>query len=245
MMRLQISAFQRRIRCGLPFACPLSACPLSACLVSVACLMSSLLFLAKPAAAEPWQTVASDQGVVVEEQRIPGRSLPIFRGTTEIDAPAELLIAIIRDVPDHTLWMPNCAESRVIADTAHSDPDTQLVYRRTEAPWPVADRDVVLESRIDVADAKGEIRVSFESVDIPSVPAASGAIRMPHVSGFYLLRSLESGGTRVLYQVDADPGGNLPTWLASRTSRDNPILTLVGLREQAALERQAPARALD
>ncbi len=193
---------------------------------------------AEEAAAElgKWEVVAREDGVVVEEQRARGRTLPIFRGTIEITASPALLVQIIQDVEFHTRWMPNCAESRVIGELDGEF----LVYRRTAAPWPVADRDVVLESRLEVIRPDAEIDVLFESIDESNVPAAPGAIRMPHVSGSYKLRALPSGRTRVEYLVDADPGGSLPSWLASATSKDNPLLTLIGLREE--VERRTGGR---
>ena len=169
----------------------------------------------------------------------------MFRGLTEIDGSLEEILSVVSDVPSHPSWMPDCSESRVLRD----DGETVVVYRRTQAPWPVSDRDVVVESRTQVIEPDVEVHVYFRSVDEPSVEPASGApasgsgsgaVRMPYLVGHYKLRALGPGRTRVEYQVDADPGGRLPGWLAAGTSRGNPVRTLVGLQRQVQARRTPP-----
>ena len=186
-----------------------------------------------------WQTVATEQGVEVSQQPVEGRDLPMFRGVGDVEASLSDILEVIGDVAEHTRWMPDCAESRLLREEG----DVLYVYRRTSAPWPVSDRDVVIRSRTEVIETDVEVHVYFEAVDEPAVAPDSGAIRMPHLSGHYKLRALGPARTRVEYQVDVDPGGRLPGWLAAGTSRDNPIRTLVGLRAQLADRELAPVSA--
>ncbi len=60
---------------------------------------------------------------------------------------------------------------------------------------------------------------------------------MPRLRGHYALTALGPKRTRVEYQVDADPGGNLPDWLITRIGRDDPWYTLRDLRERVAETR--------
>jgi hypothetical protein len=55
---------------------------------------------------------------------------------------------------------------------------------------------------------------------------------MAHLAGSYDLTPVE-GGTHVIYTVDSDPGGSLPTWLIRQAGKDLPYFTLRNLRERA------------
>jgi hypothetical protein len=129
-------------------------------------------------------------------------------------------------VPGQTRWLYTCIESRVVRQ---ENATTSLVYNRTNAPWPVADRDVVLETAIDAADSD-PAQVRFQSVDDAAAPPVDGVVRMPRLVGAFTLTALAPARTQVVYQIDIDPGGALPGWLAQRTTRELPFETLRGLR---------------
>jgi hypothetical protein len=60
---------------------------------------------------------------------------------------------------------------------------------------------------------------------------------MPRLIGSYDLVAIAASRTRVAYQVDIDPGGSLPAFAVTRTTRDTPLHTLLGLRKQVEATR--------
>jgi hypothetical protein len=201
--------------------------------VALACALLGPL----PARAE-WAVVANEQQVEVSQQPVDGRGMPMFRAVGEVAGTPDQILAVLEDVDSHPKWMPDCAESRVVREK-----DEQVtVYRRSAAPWPVADRDVVVRSRTQVIQPGVEIHAFFEGVQDPDVPERSDTVRMPHLVGHWKIRSIAPDRSLVEYQVDADPGGTLPGWLAASASKGNPIRTIVGLRERVALARGTSAK---
>jgi len=183
-----------------------------------------------------WTVVANDRDVEVSQQPVSGRGMPMFRGVGEVAATPDEILEVLEDVNTHAEWMPDCSEARLVRQEA----EQITVYRRSSAPWPVSDRDVVVRSYIEVIEPGVEIHAFFASVADPDVPERSDAVRMPHLAGHWKIRSIGAGHSRVEFQVDADPGGQLPGWLAASASRDNPIRTIVGLRERVAAARDKP-----
>ena len=177
-----------------------------------------------------WRVVASEDGVEVSQEEAAGRALPRFRGVGEVPADPDRIVSIIRDIEHQCEWMPDCSEARVVRDEEQG----VLFYRRTDAPWPVSDRDVLLRSTLRVVEPGKEVHIFFTSVDDPSVPPREGHVRMPRLTGSYRIRALAPGRSQIEIEVDADPGGSFPAWLATRTARDNPIRTIMGLRERLA-----------
>lgn len=181
---------------------------------------------AAPASAEP-SVVREENGITVEEDGAPGRTLPVLTGTTIMAVPPEQVAAWIGATHTHTDWLHSCEEAREL----RVEGDTVIAYERIDSPWPVSDRDVVLRSTRTALEGGG-IRFEFRDTTEEDVPVTRRVVRMPHLSGSYDLRPVE-GGTRVVYTLDSDPGGRLPAWLVRDASRDLPYHTLENLRELA------------
>jgi hypothetical protein len=89
-----------------------------------------------------------------------------------------------------------------------------------------------VHSRAKVNFEKKEITIGFKNTNKENFPEIDGVVRIPRIKGFYLLQGIDNERTRVTYQIDADPGGSLPTWLSKLTSQKLPRETLTGLRAQ-------------
>jgi hypothetical protein len=179
--------------------------------------------LAGPALADR-NVVRVEDGITVEEETAPGRALPIMIGKTTMYATPEEIAAWVTAVHTYVDWQHNCEEARVL-----ERPDgTRLTYNRIGSPWPVSDRDVVLRTSRESLD-DGAIRLEFRSTE-PKLDVQSGVVRMPRLVGSYVLTPTGGGVTQVVYTVDSDPGGSLPTWLVRQAGKDLPYFTLKNLR---------------
>lgn len=197
----------------------------------IAALLSTAMLLAVAARADDggWAHDATESGVVVTTRTEPGRGLPVFRGVTTVDAGQYEILAVLDDIGHFTDWMAECKGARILKQVSEFE---RVEYNRTNAPWPVSDRDTVIRSWIEASTTKRETWARFQSVSWPGTGAVDGVVRMPRLRGYYHLQAVDDTHTRVTYQVDADPGGMLPDWLVKRTSRRLPIDTLIGLRRQ-------------
>ncbi len=177
-----------------------------------------------------WEVVRKEAGITVLQKDVPGRGLPIFKGRTVIHANIYALLAILQDVAQHKKWMHAVSESMEV----DRDGDVLVTsYNRTEAPWPVSDRDVVIESRISLDPKTHTILVKFRSVTTSKKPEVDGVVRVPRLTGYYKFTALTVSKTRVEYLVDVDPGGSLPDFIAREASQDTPVNSLRNLRRRA------------
>ncbi len=177
-----------------------------------------------------WKVVRKEAGVTVSQKEIEGRDLPVFRGSTVIAADIYDLLGILQDIDEHPKWMHRCKEARLIKRYAEFH---VLHYNRTDAPWPVSDRDTVLDSRVEIQPESHSVLVRFKAVKSPLQGEVTDVVRMRRLSGYYKLTALSATKTRVEYQVDADPGGSLPAWVVAMASEDLPVNTLTNLRARA------------
>ncbi len=181
------------------------------------------------AQASDWQDIAEQDGIVVSRRAVEGRSFPQLRAVGEVPGTPYEVLAVLLDVSAHVRWMPDCVESRSLRTL---DAWRNVVYTRTDAPWPVSDREAIFENEVTFLDPPSKLNVTFEAIAAPDVARARGTVRMKSVNGFYLIESLDASRSLVHYEINADPAGALPAWLITMKSTRNPYQTLVGLRRR-------------
>lgn len=178
----------------------------------------------------PWELVRSDHGITVHRRTVAGSKLHEFRGSGIIEAPIASVLAVLNDSVHRLEWMKEAVANTRIEQL---DPYTEIFYSRTGAPWPVADRDVVLRAHTALDPAAHVVRVEITSQAHPAWPPQKGAVRMPFLRGHWYLWP-EHGGqwTRAEYQIHADPGGMLPDWIINMVSKKIPHDTIAGMQQQ-------------
>ncbi|HET6345762.1 MAG TPA: START domain-containing protein [Myxococcota bacterium] len=176
-----------------------------------------------------WENVSNQDGIAVWQRAQADSALLEFRGRGVVEAPIDLLTAVLTDHERTGQWLKDCAESFEVErlGAGHA-----IVYNRTESHAPfVADRDAVVESQAVMLPSKRAVRVEFWSVEDARKAPAPGVVRVSRLSGFWLLQQQDAFRTDVTYQVSADPGGSLPQWLVNWAARGMPADTLKRLRE--------------
>jgi hypothetical protein len=182
----------------------------------------------------PWVQIAEQDGVRVEQADFASGEPPRFRGTTELEAELYEVLPVILDDSQHTQWMPGCLESRTLR---RDGPISRYVYTRSDLPWPLADRDAVLRSRVVMVREGAEFTTPFETAEDASMPPMRGAVRVPLLRGSYRFEALPGGRTRVELEVQMDPGGRIPRFVLPRAGRTHAIDTLRALRAQVETTR--------
>ena len=193
----------------------------------------SILFLAlvlgSEANASQWEFLKQKEGIVISAKESKMGDLPVFRGVGQIRASIPQILAVMQDAPGAKEWMHKCLENRPIEIQNVYD---RIVYNRTDSPWPVSDRDVVVQTRGRIDLPRKRILIEMKSISDPRQPEVDGVVRIPRLAGHYVLRYVTQNLTEIEYQIDADPGGSLPTWLAKLASRDLPYYTIRNLRNR-------------
>jgi len=197
-------------------------------------LAITLALVAGPARGAGWETVTRADGIVVTKLEVPGRGFPTFRAVGTVDANLYDLLGMLSDVGRHKEWMQRCAEARLLRKISETE---YVVYSRTDAPWPVADRDAVFHSKVYWDTNTRVVDIRFWAEKSPLMGEVKGVVRMYNLRGHYKFTALDAGRTHVDYQVDADPAGSLPRWIAKLATRSLPLDTLRAMRKQAQRTR--------
>ena len=178
-------------------------------------------------AASDWKLAIQKDGIDVSIRPIKGSDFNEFMGSADIDASIDVVYAVLKDIPAATQWMADCKENREIRKI---DEYTSVQFNITKAPWPVSDRESLCIVTEKKDEKTGKITFEFHETNDPSVPVGKGNVRMPEISGQWVLTPIDRNHTKVIYTVKSNPGGSLPKSLANMKSKDIPCNTLMGLK---------------
>lgn len=193
-------------------------------------LVLGLSMLLMPAHAAEWSLEKNDkQNQIQVYTRIqPDSPLKEFRGEMKVKSTLTALVALVEDVNAATSWIHNCGGLDIIERKADNN---LIIYMITEAPWPVKNRDSIIESLLSQDPQSLTVRIDM-TVRNDVFPEDDEFVRITNMQGSWTFEPVADGWVNVTYQVHADPGGGIPNWLINSLVVDAPYYTLKNMREK-------------
>jgi hypothetical protein len=179
-------------------------------------------------AEEPWKLAKDADDIKVYTRPVPGSAADEFKGIADIDAPIEVIHEVFKDIPSFPQWYGFCKEIRQLK---HDTENHRVIYVVLKTMGPVKDRDLVVDTLDDFDRQAGKLTVVVTGVKEDVVPRQDKYVRMTDINGTYLITRIDPDKSRVIYTVKADAAGYVPAFIANILQKDQPYLTLKGLRE--------------
>lgn len=178
------------------------------------------------------ETYEEDLDIRVFTREVANSELKEFKGITHIKAPVSAFVALLKDTDVSTEWMKDVVEYEVLDEVSETE---SLVYTVNAAPWPVTNRDAVIRSKMS-QDENMAVTVQL-SAEPEGKAKNDDYVRMPALTGFWKFTPQADGVVEVVYQVHANPGGSLPTWLVNSIVVETPLETLTNLHGKVVEEK--------
>lgn len=179
--------------------------------------------------ATDWKLRKDESGVEIYTRQIEGSAFEEFKGVTTIkNTPLPEVLDVILDVKNYIYLFPDCIEAKILIQKGKY---YDIHYFSVKAPWPVKNRDAVYESVTTIEEDGKYAKVSLNPVG-GYIEENNESVRMHNGSGFWELREDDTNNTTVTYQFHADPGGEIPAWLANSVVVSNPFKTLNNLKKR-------------
>ncbi len=187
------------------------------------------LILFNTGAKTDWKLRREESGVKIYTRSVEGSPFEEFRAMVTISRTSLTgVLDVITDVKNYPINFPNCSSAQVLEQKGkYSD----IHYITIAAPWPVTDRDAIYEATTSISQ-------NGKYAQIKLVPRGDyketkeNFIRVKNGSGYWELQELAPNTIQVVYQFHADPGGEIPGWIANTVIVQNPLKTLESLREK-------------
>lgn len=181
-------------------------------------------------ADQPWHLAANQDNIRVYLRDIPDSNYQSFRGVALIKADLRTLSDLQENLRVACKWLYACADMRLL----NLEGENTWVYLTTALPWPAATRDMVLKVQTERLDDGTLLR---HLTAVPGmVPREPGQVRVTQLQGLWKMVPKGERETEVTYELQAEPAGDIPAWLANKFVIDAPLITLKTLR--AVAERQ-------
>lgn len=191
------------------------------------------VLLISPALADEndpdWKLVSDRNDIQVYMKHRDESRLKTFRGVTRFELIDEFaLAAVLNDYDSYPKWL-HFVDSAEEFD--RRGPLDRSVRFTTQLPWPLADREAVLQADVRQKVTEEEESVMIELNNQPdALPPNNDYIRFPEMWGKLGFVRLGDNQVEMTYELILDPGGYIPAWIANILLRDAPYFTLERLR---------------
>ena len=189
------------------------------------------------AADDGWKKIGESEGIVGYSRPTNRSSVYEIKAVGIVNAPISVVEAVIRDISMMPQYLFLCKEAALInTPEMKSSGDIIYFYSLMDLPFPVSDRNSVTKAFWSVDKATGFIYCHAENVKT-SYKQIKNVVRMPLSIIDCTLIPRGKDKTEVIYQILADPGGELPPFLISMLIRDYGIKTIAGLRQMVKKDK--------
>lgn len=193
-------------------------------------LFGLLIFFSSPSEAS-WELRKDKEQIKVYTKEVAGSSFKAYKGITSYQTKMSTIIAVFMDVPKLVEWFPRAAESKLLEKPK---PNKNVYYLTSDAPWPVSDRDGIYSSEF-IQDPVTKIVTVKVGCHPDLLPEKDGIVRIKQTTGYWKFTPKGDGMIEVIYENHAEPGGNIPAWLANSSTVDIPFNSLKNLRKRLQL----------
>ena len=173
-----------------------------------------------------WVLDKQSDNITIYTKHIEGSDVDAFKGVTTLPASRNSILAIMEDTEALAQWMPDV----ISAELLFHEGNTKIQYVQTDIPWPGKNRDGAYQLTLEESDTQTTILIWAVPEYLEPNPKF---VRIPYAKGFWQLSDVEKG-TRVVYQLHAEPGGKLPAWLINKFVTDTPFQALSNLATQTS-----------
>lgn len=195
-------------------------------------LFISMLFVTMMFASrlkgQSWEFIKEKDGIKLYTREEAGKPVKAFRGVTDINAPAEKIFALLKDMNNTDWWDKNLTLVKVLHYEKSKGARYYLVY---DLPWPITDRDLCVDVAVTSDELSGESGISVVSIN-GIIPERDDMIRIKDYRETWTVKSADGEMTHVVLEGFIDPAGNVPDWISNILITDSPFKTISGLRSR-------------
>ena len=185
---------------------------------------------------ENWQKTYSDDQIKIYSQHISGFDVIAFKTVAFIKQSALNLITVLRDAKGSEKWSESLKHIEYIDEINDLE---AIVYEVRHFPWPLNDRDLVLQYKAFLNHQNKSILVTFNSVNHPKFPKRENRVRAKLYYGAMEFWPKKEG-TKIELTILASPKGSIPSWLVNIFQEKVPYQFVLALEEQAKKSKRVP-----
>ncbi|ALJ00416.1 START domain-containing protein [Rufibacter tibetensis] len=190
-----------------------------------------LLFLCSVGYSQSkWELQKKEDGIEVYTRQVKDNPLKEIRVVCELPGTANNLVNLLKDVEHHSNWVYLNKKTQLLKRKSEN---SLIYYTEADMPWPLTDRDMVVEANFTPATKNNQARVEVKSIK-DYIPQKKDLVRIPSSLAVWEITALPKGNIKIDYTFKVNPGGSVPAWLVNATVATGPTKTFQNLRKVLA-----------
>ncbi len=196
-------------------------------------LISAYSLLVTVHGQEDWTLRQDKDGIKVFSRSTDRTNFDEFRATMELNQSIHSFLAVIMDIQNLDKWSYHVKNPRLLQQKEDS---LQIYYTEVSMPFPFSDRDAVFMNSFTWKSDSSLLLIDIE-VHPNYLKENENFVRIPFGKGLWRVKVTGQNQLNVMFQLQIDPGGNVPAWLANIFVTTTPTYTLKKLREIIAEDK--------
>ncbi|MDP9081251.1 MAG: START domain-containing protein [Bacteroidota bacterium] len=188
-------------------------------------LVSVLLFAFVAVMAQGnWELKKNENGIAVYTRKAATGNLKELRVICELDATKAQLISTLQDIGNYNDWVYSNKKSEILKSL---NPYKIIYYTESRLPWPIKDRDLIVQ--LDISSGAEILEIQAKSLP-DYLPQNKKFVRVPYSLAKWKVTQVTENKLKVDYTFSVDPGGSIPSWLVNATMAIGPYNSFAKLR---------------
>lgn len=203
-------------------------------------ILATLLLLVQAALLSgqgEWNLKEDKEGIAIYSRENPFSDFNEFRATTTATGSIRAFEAVLRDVAVIPDWMYSVKSSRLLETRGDS---VVIYYTEAKSPFPFKNRDGIYLNRYRPQEDGQVLWVGIEILP-EYLEEEDDMVRISRGKGHWEARQTGPDRLEIDFQMQVDPGGSIPAWLANMFVVDTPFETLSALKEMMGKEKYRKA----
>jgi hypothetical protein len=176
---------------------------------------------------EKWQLIKDQEGIRVYTRKQDNEKFKEVRAEFELNASEDQLIGLLQNISHQKDWSYGTKRTFLINKR---NKDTLTYYSEVSLPWPLSNRDLVIELSFR-KDTLNKI-LYIQAKSVPGlVPKNPGLVRVPFSLALWNVNVMPNKLLKIQYTFRTDPGGALPAWLVNFAASVGPYNSFHKLKE--------------
>jgi len=172
-----------------------------------------------------WDLKKDENGIQVFTRKAAKGNIKELRVVCELDATKMQLINMLQNISDYDSWVYSNKKSTILKMVT---PQNIIYYTQSHLPWPIKDRDLVIELTINPI---GDV-LNIQAKSLPDyLPKEKEYIRVPYSLATWKVTQGANNKLKVDYTFSVDPGGSIPSWIVNATLTIGPYNSFAKLKE--------------
>lgn len=180
-----------------------------------------------------WNLSLDKDNVKIYTRDYDDSDIKAFKAEALLDAPINNVISVMANPRSCIEWVHGCTVSYGFDETSFNK---RYAYSVNDLPWPVQDRDYVLEINTTSQPDSNQIMMEMHAVS-EKKPIDDSYVRTNVAQTIYVFTPTEDNKTHMLWLQHTEPAGALPSWLVNNLLVDIPFKSIKTLEEVANQEQ--------